>query len=119
MNNVKIITNLDDQEKALFLNSVDVFLYPSSWEGFGLPIIESMACGKPVICFKKFAMKELVKNNYNGFAVETEEEFLDKLNLLIKDEKLREKLGENAKKFSKKFNWKDVGLKYKKLFEEI
>lgn len=119
MNNVKIITNLEDNEKRLFINSIDIFAYPSLWEGFGLPIIETMACGKPVICFNRFGMKELVKSNYNGFAVKSEGEFLNKIKLLSKNNQLKEKLGKNAREFSKKFDWESLALEYKKLFESL
>lgn len=116
---ITIITNVPEEEKKYYYHLCDVFVYPSLWEGFGLPIIEAMACGKPVICFKRFAMKELVKNNYNGFCVNNEDEFFEKIKLLYKNSKLRKRLSENAKEFASNFDWKKIGEQYKKLIDNI
>ena len=54
-------TGLSEQQMAELFNSFDVLLNPSKREGFGLPILEAMACGVPVIAVKSSAMTELVQ----------------------------------------------------------
>lgn len=55
--------------KNIYKNAI-AFLYPLQWEEpFGLTVIESMACGTPVIAFKKGAMPEIIKNHKTGFVI--------------------------------------------------
>ncbi len=49
----------DDELRALF-SGADAFVFPSLYEGFGLPVIEAMACGAPVVCSKAGALPEVV-----------------------------------------------------------
>src|SRR5262249_42829514 len=49
-------------ELALWYNSADVFLYPSVFEGFGLPVLEAMACGTPVITSNVSSLPEVAAN---------------------------------------------------------
>jgi glycosyltransferase involved in cell wall biosynthesis len=46
---IKFLGFIPDEELVNFYNSLDVFIFPTAIEGFGLPIVEAMACGKPVI----------------------------------------------------------------------
>jgi glycosyltransferase involved in cell wall biosynthesis len=43
------------------LNSVDCLLFPSLYEGFGMPVIEALACGTPVVCSNRGALPEVAK----------------------------------------------------------
>ena len=49
---------ISNEEKLILLNSCKALLIPSLWEGFGLPAIEAMACGTPVIASNRGALKE-------------------------------------------------------------
>jgi glycosyltransferase involved in cell wall biosynthesis len=51
------------QDLALWYNSAEVFIYPSVFEGFGLPILEAMACGTPVILSNVSSLPEVAGNN--------------------------------------------------------
>jgi len=57
------VIGLPDEEMALLYNSFDILLSPSKREGFGLPILESMACGKPVIGHRFSSMPDLIGEN--------------------------------------------------------
>ncbi len=59
--NVKFLGFLPENEIPAFYNALDVYAHPSLWEGYGLPIIEAMSCGKPVVVWKNRIGSELVK----------------------------------------------------------
>ncbi len=91
------------------------------WETFDLPIVKSQACGKPVIGFDLCSHPEVVQRNRTGFLVPPKdvEGFSEKMLLLIKDKKLRKRMGENAKKFAKKFDWSIIGPKIERELKKI
>ena len=53
---------IPSEELALWYNSAEVFLYPSIFEGFGLPVLEAMACGTPVIVSNASSLPEVAGN---------------------------------------------------------
>lgn len=82
-----------------FLNSIDIFLLPSHWEGFGYVIAEAMYCEKPVVAFNVSSNPEIVSNNETGFLVDhgDVEAFVVKTELLILDAGLRQEMGLKAR----------------------
>ncbi len=89
-----------------FMNSIDVFVFPSYFEGSANSIIEAMYFSKPVICFNISSMPELVKNNVNGFLAEYKNTklFAEKMEEFIKNKELISKMGEKAKLTAEKYN---------------
>ncbi len=59
-----------EKQKSEFFGNAKAFLYPLQWdEPFGLTMIESQACGTPVIAFRRGSVPELVKNGITGFVI--------------------------------------------------
>lgn len=66
------VGEISQAQKSKFLGSASALLYPAAWEEpFGLVIIEAMACGTPVIAFKRGAASELIVDGKTGFLVRT------------------------------------------------
>jgi glycosyltransferase involved in cell wall biosynthesis len=73
--NVEFIGEITDAEKPAFLSGAIGLLLPIDWpEPFGLVMIESMACGTPVIAFDRGSAPEVVDDNLTGFIVSDEDE---------------------------------------------
>lgn len=69
---------LTAEEKNNLYGKARCFLFPIRWEEpFGMVMAESMACGTPVVAFRRGSVPEVVKNGVTGFVVDTYEEFLD------------------------------------------
>ena len=72
---VTFIGEIDDSQKQQFLGNAKALLFPISWpEPFGLVMIESMACGTPVIAFNCGSVPEILEDGVTGFVVNTVEE---------------------------------------------
>jgi glycosyltransferase involved in cell wall biosynthesis len=72
---VEMIGEISEAEKPAFLSGAHALLMPIDWpEPFGLVMIESMACGTPVIAFNHGSVPEIVDHGITGFVVDSEEE---------------------------------------------
>ena len=92
-----------------YYNSSDIFVFPSLKEGFGMVIVEAMACGLPVISTNTSAIPEVVGDA--GILVEprNSQALVNAIILLIEDEKLRNKLSERGRKrVEENFTWEKV-----------
>lgn len=73
--NVEFIGEIPEREKSGFLGQAAALLFPVDWpEPFGLVMIEAMACGTPVIAFRRGSVPEIVTDGVSGFVVDTVEE---------------------------------------------
>jgi len=79
-----------------FMNSLDIFLLTSIWEGFGFVLVEAMLKSKPIVAFNITSNPEVVTADETGFLVDnfSVEKFTEKVKLLIQDESLRKKMGD-------------------------
>jgi glycosyltransferase involved in cell wall biosynthesis len=70
---VEFIGEINDAQKPAFLSGAHALLFPIDWpEPFGLVMIESMACGTPVIAFNRGSVPEVIDNGVSGFIVHDE-----------------------------------------------
>jgi len=96
-----------------------MFVLPSFYEGFGLPVIEAMACGCPVITSNVSSLPEvggdaaLYVNPYDTNS------FTNEIRKLIRSSNLRNKLIEKGIKRAKLFSWENTAKKYLEVFENI
>jgi glycosyltransferase involved in cell wall biosynthesis len=72
---VEFLGEIGDEQKAEFLGNAAALLFPIAWaEPFGLVVIEAMACGTPVIAFRRGSVPEIVEDGVTGFIVNNEDE---------------------------------------------
>ena len=74
---VEFIGEINEREKAKFLGDASALLFPVDWpEPFGLVMIEAMACGTPVLAFRRGSIPEVIEDGVTGKVVDSEEEAL-------------------------------------------
>lgn len=102
--------------------SSSIFVLPSRYEGFGLVLIEAMACGVPVVAFDcENGPRSIITDGVDGFLIPPFDidAFAEKVILLMNDDSLRKKMGENAQRTSSLYDIESVSLQWKQLFYEL
>lgn len=102
--------------------SSSVFVLPSRFEGFGLVLIEAMASGVPVVSFDcENGPRSIITDGVDGFLIPPFDidAFAEKVILLMTNESLRKKIGENAQKSSIQYDIDKVCLQWKQLFDKL
>jgi len=94
----------DEDLEILFKNAL-VYVFPSKYEGFGLPPLEAMAKGCPVVSSNASCLPEILGEAAEYFDPENREEMKNSINKVIVDKKLRGDLIEKGYKQAKKYNW--------------
>ncbi len=88
--------------------AAEAFVYPSLFEGFGLPILEAMACGTPVLCSRASSLLEVAGDAALTFAATDEAELADGLARLAEDGPLREELRRRGLARAVQFSWQQA-----------
>jgi len=103
-----------DERKSMYYRAADVFVLPSVSESFGLVLLEASASGLPLVVSDLEPLRALVREGYNGvFAPPGDaKELADRILSLLQDDRLRERMGENAKRHleqhQKAFSWERI-----------
>lgn len=113
--NVYIHGEMPQKNLIPYHQNSDIFLFPSIHEGFPKVTIEAASCGLPAIVFDNYK-PETVLDGKTGFIVKDFQEMLNKLEILINNPNLRNKMGKNAREYAKNFNWDVIVKKWEKIF---
>lgn len=116
---VRILPFIEDEEKLIELYSnASLYLDLSLEEGFGMQVIEAMACKTPVVCSNRGALPEITDNSALLVNPEDSEEISLKIKKILEDKKLRERLVKKAYQQSKKFSWeKTAEIVYREILK--
>ena len=119
--NVEYVGKLTGEDKERFLHSCLFVCLPSRFESWNMVAMEAQASSKPVLGCKIPGLCESVINGETGILVEpnSHEKLAKGMRLLIKNVDIRKKLGENANKWAKNFNWDNIAKEQEKFYLEI
>lgn len=95
------------------------FIYPSYYEGFGIPLLEAMTNNCPIICSNKSCFPEVASNAALYFDPNSIDEISDRINQIIKDSKLRDDLITKGQIRVKDFSWDKSSEEHVKLYDSI
>ena len=97
--------HVSDDDLCSLYNLCCLYLFPSLYEGFGLPVLEAMECGAPVIASNSSSLIEIVDYEEAMFDPEDDEDILHKLNRALVDPVFIDDLIKNGQKQSVRFSW--------------
>lgn len=118
-NNVVLCGCVPNDDLRLLYNNADIFVYPSLYEGFGLPIIEAMACGTPVITSNVSSLPEVAGDAAILIDPLNVEELANAIDRVLSDKNLREDLINKGFKRISEFSWEKAAQKTLSVFEEV
>jgi len=108
--------------KVDYFNLADVFLFPSSLEGFGLSVAEAMACEIPVVASARGSLPELVAAGEGGFLCDPDapSTFVEKILLLLSEPMLRRKFGlANRERVDRMFRWEHCAAATERVYQDV
>ena len=108
-----------DEDLSALYNGAYVFVYPSLYEGFGLPVLEAMQCGAPVICSNTSSLPEVVGNCGILIHPDNMNELIDSILLLYNDKYFRDQLGQRSKERANLFSWNKTAFNVISVFNSV
>lgn len=111
--------NVDDRGLARLYKKAIAFVFPSLYEGFGIPILESFSCGCPVICSNTSSLPEVAGEAALYFNPTNKKEILDKIQEIYNSENERRNLIEKGYNQLKKFSWGKTYQRTKEVYRSI
>ena len=111
--------SVNDSDMTLLYKNALVFVFPSLYEGFGLPILEAFNCGCPVAASNRGSLPEIAGNAAAYFNPEDISSITDAINNIIADDGTKEKMKKNGFEQLKKFSWEKTAEKTLDVYNSI
>ncbi len=106
-----------DDDLPLWYNAADLLVFPSVYEGFGLPVLEAMACGTPVIAANSSSIPEAVGKAGLLFAPDDVETLVSQMTAVLTDTDLHNKLRQQGLEQAQKFSWARAGRETAEVYQ--
>ncbi len=116
---VKAIGVIGDEELVSLYHLAEVFVLPSLWEGFGLPVLEAMACGTPVLASNRASLPEVVGQAGRLFDPERVDDLKELLYNVLQNRDLRQKMRADGFLQAKKFSWDKTAARTLNVYERV
>lgn len=100
-------------------NLANVYCQPSFYEGFGLPVLEAMSCGSPVVIAKTQALVELAEDCALYFSPYKIADMADKIQVILTNKQLRGKLTKRGLIRSRRFAWEKVAWETISIYQQL
>ncbi len=110
---------VEEKDLPYIYNAASAFIFPSKHEGFGIPVLESMACGLPTIVSNLDVLKEIAADSVLYFNQDDKHSIAAAMAKIINDKALREELREKGLRQTKNFSWRKCAEETLKVIENL
>ncbi len=114
--NIRWLGPVPEADLPALYSAATLFVFPSLYEGFGLPVLEAMACGTPVACSSTSSLPEVVGDAALTFDPTDVAAIADALSCLLADSDLRTHLREPGLRRAARFSWKRTAARILALY---
>lgn len=118
-NNVLRLGFVSDKDLAAIYNLAAVYCQPSFYEGFGLPVLEAMACSCPVVISKTNALVEIAGDAALIADPNNPKDMVDKISSVVDSNKVRERLIDSGLKRVKEFSWEKTAKQMINVYKKV
>jgi glycosyltransferase involved in cell wall biosynthesis len=116
---VQVVINVSQDYLVKLYNEACVFIYASLYEGFGIPILEAMACGCPVITSHRGSMKEIAGDAALLVDPRSSEAIKNAIEKIVKNNKLAKSLKKKGLIRAEQFSWQKTAKKTLELYKTV
>lgn len=116
---IRKFSQVNNHELKMFYSCAKVFVYPSKYEGFGIPLLEAMACKTPIVASNISSSFEVGGDGLLYFNPNSQEDLRVKMLYLMNDEKLRINIIANADKNLRRFSWETSVHKIIEVYRQL
>jgi len=119
LSDVRWLGAIPGSDLAALYSAALLFVFPSEYEGFGLPVLEAMACGTPVICSRASSLPEVAADAALLFDPYDVSDIADALRQALEDEALRAQLAERGAQRVLQFSWSKVAAQTHAVYRQV
>jgi glycosyltransferase involved in cell wall biosynthesis len=116
---VRILTDVSEDAIRVYYRHAAIFAYPSLYEGFGLPILEAMACGTPVVCSATSSLPEVGGDAALYADPHNATEFAQQLERLLCDSALKRTMIARGVERAAQFSWRRTALRTLEVYRSV
>lgn len=117
--NIDVLGYLEGDEAFRMVKAGKVFVFPSHEEGFGIAILEAMACGLPVVAWDLPVYREVFSKGVIRIPIGNTKEFAKAILSLLEDEQLHKDISREAKEISQRYDWDKIAKRELELIENL
>lgn len=117
--NIHYLGFISDIELVKVYNLATCFVFPSFYEGFGLPVLEAIACGTPVICSNTSSLPEVGGDAVVYCNPYDLNDIKNKIEIVLNDDNLQKEMIKKGLERAKLFSWEKSAEEHIKVFEEV
>lgn len=108
-----------DDELPLWYNAADLFVLPSQYEGFGMPIVDAMACGTPVIAANNSSLPEAIGQAGMLFAPNSVADLAERMANVLYNAEISDKMRQLGMEHARTFSWEQAGRETAVIYQKV
>jgi glycosyltransferase involved in cell wall biosynthesis len=116
---IEVCGYLEREAVEELLQTADLFIYPSVYEGFGLPVLEAMACGTPVVCSRAASLPEVAGDAAEYFEPTSVEDLAAAMEGVLSSTERQAELRRKGLERAKLFSWEECARRTLEVYREV